>query len=405
MSAMSISICRGATCRLEVQCGNRLFWTAGLRSLTETAWNAKGRCWSIRNSESTLLHLLGLFSGNTIRLDSGLHRERVRRFYKSQKESREAERRYRSIHRNELQTVCERKELANIDKRYLDLLAEELKLRGYSRRSIDAYVGHVKRYLRFLLNSPSGRSVEDSSGIREYLLWLIDQNGLSHSYVNQAVSALKSLYLFVLKQSEAFDFVARPKKEHKLPKIMSQADVVELIEATDNQKYRAIFMLLYSAGLRLGEVVRLKVDDVDYRRRLIHIRQGKGRRDRYSLLSDIASHALDEYRQLYRPGDWLFPGARPRSHLHERSVQKSFYRACRKANISKGVSVHTLRHSFATHLLEAGTGLRYIQELLGHKSPKTTQLYTHVSRYDIERITSPLDRINIGAARNLHNQH
>lgn len=159
-------------------------------------------------------------------------------------------------------------------------------------------------------------------------------------------------------------------------------------------------MLLYSAGLRLGEVVRLKVDDVDYRRRLIHTRQGKGRRDRYSLLSDVASMALDEYCELYRPRDWLFPGARPRSHLHERSVQKSFYRACCKAHISKGVSVHTLRHSFATHLLEAGTDLRYIQELLGHKSLKTTQLYTHVSRYDLERITSPLDRINIGAARN-----
>jgi len=182
MSAISISICKGVICRFEVRCGNRSSWVAGLRSLTETVWNVKGRYWSVRSSESMLLHLLSLFSGNSIRLDPGLNCERVRRFYKSQKESREAQRRYRSIHRNELQTTRGRAEQATFAKKYLDPLAEELKLRGYSRRSIDAYVGHVKRYLRFLLNSPSKRSVNDNSRIRECLLRLIDQNGFTHSY-------------------------------------------------------------------------------------------------------------------------------------------------------------------------------------------------------------------------------
>ncbi len=143
----------------------------------------------------------------------------------------------------------------------------------------------------------------------------------------------------------------------------------------------------------MGEVVRLKVEDIDKERKLIHVRQGKGRNDRYTILSEAALQVVDIYCQKYRPSDWLFPGADPDRHVTERSVQHIFEQAREKVGIKKDVSVHSLRHSFATHLLEGGTDLRYIQELLGHKSSKTTEIYTHVSERDIRRIQSPLDRL------------
>lgn len=151
--------------------------------------------------------------------------------------------------------------------------------------------------------------------------------------------------------------------------------------------------LIYSAGLRVSEVVRLKVNDIDSKRMLIHIRQAKGRKDRYTLLSHAALKVLRKYAIIEKPKDWLFPGGNEGEFLTERSVQKIFKKACTQAKIAKEVSVHVLRHSFATHLLEGGTDLRYIQELLGHQSTKTTEIYTHVSKHQLNQIVSPLDRL------------
>ena len=170
-------------------------------------------------------------------------------------------------------------------------------------------------------------------------------------------------------------------------------NIARLLDAVENLKHRAIILLTYSGGLRLGEVVRLKVEDIDLDRKLVHVRQGKHRKDRYTMLSAVAQKAVQDYRRQYPPETWLFPGARPGRHLTERSVQKAFDRACKKANINKRISIHTLRHSFATHLLERGTDLRYIQVLLGHASPKTTQIYTRVTNRDLAKIQSPLDAL------------
>jgi site-specific recombinase XerD len=163
--------------------------------------------------------------------------------------------------------------------------------------------------------------------------------------------------------------------------------------AVRNLKHKSILYLTYSAGLRVSEVVRLEFTDVDQERKLILIRQGKGRKDRYTLLSEIALNVLTEYIQ--KSGDdvktWLFPGNSPERHITERTVQIVFKNVLRKAGIKKDVSVHALRHSFATHLLESGTDLRYIQELLGHKNSKTTEIYTHVSNRNLIKIQSPLD--------------
>ena len=171
----------------------------------------------------------------------------------------------------------------------------------------------------------------------------------------------------------------RPKKERKLPNVLSKEEVGKILSSVANEKHKTILYLIYSAGLRVGEVVRLEFSDIDTKRMLIKVRQGKGRKDRYTLLSDKALQQLKKYYMLYKPEKWLFPGGKEDSFLTERSVQKVFEQACLKANIKKQATVHTLRHSIATHLLEGGTDLRYIQELLGHSSSKTTEIYTHVS--------------------------
>lgn len=186
----------------------------------------------------------------------------------------------------------------------------------------------------------------------------------------------------------------RPKKENKLPDVLSQQEVIQILNTVKNIKHRAILILTYSAGLRVSEVVKLKIGDIDHNRMLIHIRNGKGKKDRYTVLSKGAFETLRTYITSYNVIDWVFPGEHPIHHITERTVQRIFENARDKAKIKKEVSIHSLRHSFATHLLEGGTDLRYIQELLGHKSSKTTEIYTHVTEKDIRRIRSPFDWIS-----------
>ena len=175
--------------------------------------------------------------------------------------------------------------------------------------------------------------------------------------------------------------------------MLSKEEVKRILDVTVNIKHKALLMLMYSGGLRVGEIVRLKPEDIDAERSLIHIKGSKGRKDRYTILSKSVLVVLRKYYHQYRPQKWLFEGAKPGKHISTRTVQAIFKHACEKAGIKKEVSAHFLRHSFATHLLEGGIDLRYIQEILGHKSSKTTEIYTHVSKASIARIKSPLDTI------------
>ncbi|QJC50902.1 tyrosine-type recombinase/integrase [Paenibacillus albicereus] len=276
---------------------------------------------------------------------------------------------------------------------------EEMKLRGCSPKTIRAYSGHVRRFFQKGENVRDGKAIRDpiedspASSVRDYSLQLLEE-GKSHSFVNQAISALK-FYRKATGKSDTAGSYVRPKKETKLPNVLSTGEVAQLLRCVTNEKHRAILCLLYSAGLRVSEVVRLRLRDLDLERRTITVRQGKGRKDRVTLLSDIAQGAIERYVGCSQPGDWLFPGQDGRRHLTERSVQKVFEQVRNRAGIRKPVSVHSLRHSFATHLLENGTDLRYIQELLGHQSSRTTERYTHVSIRDVRRIRSPLDGIGL----------
>lgn len=225
----------------------------------------------------------------------------------------------------------------------------------------------------------------------------------SHSYINQAISALRFWFREVLKRYDIPKQWTRPKKDRILPAVLSEDEVLSLLRAVTNPKHRLLLSLVYSSGLRVSEVVRLQRKDVDYSRKMLHIHQAKGRKDRYSLHSNSVIDMLQSYMQSYPVIDYLFPGSASNAHMTERTAQHIFERAKHRAGILKKASIHTLRHSFATHLLENGTDLRHIQELLGHARLKTTQIYTHIGLQDLKRIQSPFDRLMTNHGRDIDN--
>jgi len=277
---------------------------------------------------------------------------------------------------------------------YIKKLAEErLRLKGYSRNTKESYLRHIENYIAFYHQDPRKLS---SWHVNNYIVQLMDNSELSRSTHNQIASALGFLYRYVLKRDEISIGILRPKKEKKLPIVLSIEEINTILSGIRNLKHRAILMLIYSAGLRISEAIYLRPEDIDRDRNLIHIKGAKGKKDRYTILSKTATTALDDYLRTYKPTSrWLFPGRDGIHPMSKRAVQLSFSAVLEKTDIKKHATIHTLRHSFATHLLEAGVNLRYIQELLGHKRPETTQLYTHVTRRDLANITSPLDRLEI----------
>ncbi|MBM3270285.1 MAG: tyrosine-type recombinase/integrase [Candidatus Sericytochromatia bacterium] len=276
----------------------------------------------------------------------------------------------------------------------LEALAEferRLRLRGRSARTCKAYIHHIGAFARH--PGANLRSFGEAE-IRSYLLSLLDRNR-THVYVNQAVSAIKAYCVEILERPDLVPKVPRPRPMRTLPTVLSREELLRMLGAMPNLKHRTIVIVAYSAGLRVGEVVRLRIEDLDIGRGMLHVRQGKGGKDRCSLLGAAALEAIRAYREWF-PGatGWLFPGGRPGTHLTERSVQKVVEHAAKAAGLgAKRITPHTLRHSFATHLIEDGTNLLHVQKLLGHRRPETTQRYTRVTRTDLARIRSPLDNI------------
>ncbi len=263
---------------------------------------------------------------------------------------------------------------------------EEMRLRGYGARTRKAYLGHARRFLQ-----EAGTGTGLATDLREHILGKLRAGQISRSYHSQVISALRLFCSTVLGQSLEDLPLERPRSERRLPVVLSPDELHRFLAAVKNPKHLAILAVAYSAGLRVSEVVRLRPEDIDRDRGLIQVRAGKGRKDRCTLLSATALALVDAYLQGAHPGRWLFPGALPGRHLSARSVQKITAVARERAGITKPVTPHVLRHSFATHLLESGTDVRLIQELLGHASVRTTEIYTHVSRRQLGRIRSPLD--------------
>ena len=264
----------------------------------------------------------------------------------------------------------------------------DLELRGLSPETQKIYLYHVTNFSRYFNRSPYHLGKRE---IKEYLLYLLREKKASASTVNLCYSALKFLYARTLKREWVMEKIPRLRSVKKLPVVLERQEVESLFSVMKNLKHRAILMLIYSSGLRLREASHLKVSEIDSKRMVLRISQGKGRKDRYTLLSTLALEVLRKHWRHCRPKEWLFPGRLSDKPLSVRSIQRVFKKARILAGITKPATVHTLRHSFATHLLEQGTDLHRIQLLLGHRSLKTTAIYLHVSRKELVRIVSPLD--------------
>jgi len=268
-------------------------------------------------------------------------------------------------------------------------MIDDLKVRNRSARTIQAYIAQVANFARHFGKSPELLGPEE---IRQYQIYLVQQARVSWSTYNQAVCALRFLYRHTLGRDWVVAHIPFPRQPQKLPVVLSQAEVIRLFDAVRNQKLRAILMTTYAAGLRLSEVTHLQLADIDSSRMVIRVRQGKGQKDRYVMLSQTLLEALRLYWRAERPRTWLFPGRKDQQRpIGYHVVQRACHLAGIAAGLTKPATVRGLRHSFATHLLEAGTNIRVIQTLLGHHQISTTQRYTYVSTQTVRATESPLE--------------
>ena len=266
-------------------------------------------------------------------------------------------------------------------------LAQELVIRGFSKRTIKSYLSHNQKFLDFV--GKSAREV-DSQDIKNYLLYLKSQN-YTNTSLNQVISSLKFYYQQVLRRKLFFS-IKRPKKEKFLPVVLTRNEVIKIINCAHNLKHKLLLSLMYGSGLRVSEVVKIKISHLDLASKSLLVKDSKGQKDRYTLLSGISIKILNLYLpELPAERKYLFSGQSGESHLSQRSAQKIFEHALAESGIKKEATGHSLRHSFATHLLESGVDIRYIQKLLGHQNIKTTEKYTHVAKNFFNNIKSPLD--------------
>ena len=340
-----------------------------IRAVPGRQWHGEEKAWSIPYTEQALALLQQFFS-----------QQPIQSFAKPEK-------------RPQAVTTKRWETLSGEEQAYIARIEDEMKLRGYSAKTRKSYRNHLLQFKRYF----NDRALLEigAEEIRQYLLSLINEKQASQSYYNQAINAIKLLYAKVLQRPRAIEEIHRPRRERRLPVVLSREAVERMVNEVDNRKHRTLLILMYSSGLRVGEIVRLRLEDIDFDRKMVHVRRAKGRKDRYTLLSDVSIALVQAYLSEYQPVQWLFPGAKVGRHLSEASVQKIVRAARQKAKIPQHATSHTLRHSFATHLLDAGVDLRYIQALLGHSSSKTTEIYTHVSKKDLGRIQSPADFLTL----------
>jgi site-specific recombinase XerD len=261
-----------------------------------------------------------------------------------------------------------------------------LRLEGAARRTISSYIREVRRYLDRLGRKPQG---SDRRAIEAHLLWLRTTCGLAAGSVNNAAAAINKFYVLVVEQPVAMEKIGRMKKDKNLPKVYGQGDLSEILENVHNEKHRLVLMLAYGNGLRLSEIRSMLIEDIDFDRMVLRV-NGKGSRERDLPIDESLVGPLKNWMAANPRATYLFEGTRQGRPYSRRTIQKIYENACEKAKIRRKKGIHTFRHSFATHMLEQGVSLRHVQALLGHASIKTTQIYTHVSKEELEKIRSPL---------------
>jgi integrase/recombinase XerD len=264
-----------------------------------------------------------------------------------------------------------------------------LSSKRYSTSTIKTYTDALQTFLKYFSTKPIEQITNEDviAFNNDYIL----KNNFSSSFQNQVVNAIKLFFRQIQGASINVELVHRPKREKLLPNVLSKQEIKQLLNAPTNIKHKCMLSLIYSCGLRRSELLNLKPNDIDSERGVIIIRQAKGKKDRIAPLSEKILIMLREYYQSFKPFTWLFEGQEKGTQYSEKSLQNVLKQSLEKAKITKPVTLHWLRHSYATHLLESGTDLRFIQEILGHKSSKTTEIYTHVSTKSLQKIKSPFD--------------
>ncbi len=270
-----------------------------------------------------------------------------------------------------------------------DQMLVDLQLCGAKPRTQQTYLREAENPAKYFNRSPAELGEDE---LKEYLLYLMKERHLSEGTFRFYVAGLKFLYRITLKREWPVEKIKHPRAKSKLPIVLDLLEVESIFAVTRNLKHKAMLMITYSSGLRVSEAARLKLTDIDSKRMTVRISQGKGGKDRYSILSQTTLEHLRQYWKKYRPKEWLFEGQKKNDHISLSTIQSIFRAAKKRAHITKPASIHTLRHSFATHLIEAGTSLHHVQLLLGHRSPTTTTVYLHVSRLNLSQVSSPLDR-------------
>jgi len=338
-----------------------------VKRLPLCSWNSDEKCWQLPYSEKFLNELKTLAMENAL---SFTYQDEAKQQIKPRKS------RYDIVNYR----TCPPE------------MVEKLKELRYSKHTIASYSDLFEEFLNYYENIEPEAITETM--IVEFLRYLVNERRVSTSYQNQSINAIKFYYERVLGGIRKIYLIDRPREEMYLPEVLSEEEVKAILDATENLKHKAILMTIYSAGLRISEAINLKIKDIDSQRMQIRVEQGKGKKDRYTLLGKKTLEVLRKYFVEYKPKVFIFEGSDGGCYS-SRSIQKILKNAVIKAQIKKRITVHSLRHSFATHLLEAGTDLRYIQSLLGHSSSKTTEIYTHITTKGFDQIVSPLDRMEI----------
>lgn len=351
-----------------------------LRILPHIEWNKEKKMWQLPDEPQSLHLLLSEFRGIAwVNLESVTNAK-----------SRQSNQSYQSKV-NSVSNTNPSELTALTEAHMAQLLHFENYLRSkrYSPNTIKTYSESLRTFFRFCSEKPIDEL--DTDDVIRFNNDYILRKGLSASFQNQVINAIKLFYRKRYNKNMELDNLHRPRSEKRLPNVLSKEEVKAILEAPINIKHRAMLSMIYACGLRRSELLNLTLKDVHSDRKLLLIRQSKGKKDRVVPLSEKIISLLRDYYKLYRPNTWLFEGQKDGDKYSERSIQLVLNQALEKASIKKPVTLHWLRHSYATHLLENGTDLRYIQELLGHSSSKTTEIYTHVSTKNIQQIKSPFD--------------
>ena len=350
---------------------------AKLKSLPKIEWNSKKRSWELPDEPNSIHLLLSEFRGIAwVNLEALKRTSPISEISSKQNEFKRPER----IKLPPVSTEHEQQ---------LTHFVDYLRSKRYSESTINTYSDSLRAFFRFFPEKQIDQLDKDDVICfnNDYIL----KKDLSSSFQNQVINAIKLFYRNRFNRSMEIEHLHRPRREKRLPNVLSKEEVKSILDAPINIKHRSMLSLIYACGLRRSELINLTLKDIHSERKLLLIRQSKGKKDRVVPISDKILILLRDYYKLYRPIAWLFEGQEPGTRYSEKSLENVLKQSIEKAGIQKRVTLHWLRHSYATHLLESGTDLRYIQELLGHSSSRTTEIYTHVSTKSIQQIRTPFD--------------